>query len=271
MSLQFNGKWQFNPITHTQDYLHIPFHETTGTNIEVNGRLNGADFTESFSVSTGTTANLWDSKGYITPAGDNHVSLKSSSNITSLLIPDGKAGMLFQLTVKATRTGSDALDNMIIKVNALGSLGGYELALLNGSNMNLNYKFFYAGEGNANSPSLSISGPIDRAGEDVTLWVYADFTRLNYSISGTRANTSDNVGWDTSSGTLFSSIDNSQDISLLAGHNSGPTPNKFCNAGLATVKFHDLRVWPFYTPPSIPSLYHAVSTYGKYPYEDLER
>ena len=270
MSYDIEADWQLKPITHDQDYLHIPFHALSGTDVEVNGRNGGVDFSSTFAIS-GTTANIWDNAGYITPAGDNHVSMKGDSNISDLLIADGKAGFLVQVTMKATRSGSDTLSNTILKVNSLGGVGGYEITMANFTNMNANFNFFYAGEGNAGAPSLSFTSPVDRTDEDVSLWAYVDFTRLNHSLNGTRANTADNVGWDCSSGTLFSSIDSNQDISLLSGHSTGPTPNNFCNAGLATVLIHDLRVWPFYTPPSIPDIYHAVSSYGKYPYEDFQR
>ena len=269
MSLQFNGRFQPIDINHSKDYLHVPFHETSGTSLVINGRNGGVDFSTSFTVQ-GTTTNIWDNAGFITPAGDNYISLGADAAIKALLIPDGKAGMLFQHTTSTTRSGTDSTQNTILKVNHLGSIGGYDITILNGTNLNSNFVFFYAGEGTAGAPSLSLSGPVDRVGEPVTTWVYMDFTRLYHSMSGTRANTSDNVGWDTSSGTLFSSIDSGRDITLLAGHNFGPVQANFMNAGLATVKLHDLRMWPFYTAPDMNDLYHAISTYGKYPYEDFE-
>jgi len=142
------------------DYVYIPMHETTGSNIAVHGK-NGDTVFDPRYPNGGTAKSLpivgfssdafWTAEAsYATPEGDNYVVLSDDSDIDAILQPPTTGGMLFLYTQKLDDpTLEDGKGNNILGWGRANSAtGGYFLQLADNANQNSQINFYDAIGGN---------------------------------------------------------------------------------------------------------------------------
>lgn len=232
------------------DYVHFPFHVTSGTDVPYEGRLNNTDFSGNATLER-TLGAIWTNLPYwASPENNNYIDVGGVSQIVDIMTPDAtrKGGILLihKGRIDSGRTPDSSADRYIQFGNqSTGGEGGYFMGYTN----NTNGTFVCRVRGTDDSEDIVAKNWM-AANEDTDLvfWAYIDLVSGVHTVAiGADFNDASTISLDPS--LLPAELDDDYTITLLAGHGSGGNDNSNLNSG--SYNSHVRDIWVISSPDGL--------------------